>query len=122
MKRDKNAGGGWFGRLEKNYEEAFNKVFGRFTEYYGRVQARLIKRWKLFTPRLCISIGSCGVLMFRTPTGFVPNEDDNFLMAAVSLPAATSLEYTSQVMQEISGLLMEHPRSIWWARCPASTL
>jgi HAE1 family hydrophobic/amphiphilic exporter-1 len=108
MKGDKT-GGSWYSRFEKNYELAFNSVFTRFTKSYGKIETRLIKNRKTFILAFVAVLLAAGIFMWKTPRGFVPAEDDSFLMAFVNLPATTTLEYTDEVMDRISGMLLEHP-------------
>ncbi|CAA9525978.1 MAG: RND efflux system, inner membrane transporter [uncultured Segetibacter sp.] len=44
-------------------------------------------------------------MMDQTPTGFIPAEDQNFVVFNVTLPAGSSLERTKEVTNKIEGLL-----------------
>src|SRR6185503_8157317 len=72
----------------------FNRVFGRTTDAYVSVSAILIR--KMFR-----SLAFIGVLMYvivvlvqHIPGGFVPEEDQGFIMVNAQLPDAASLERT----------------------------
>ncbi|NTU53182.1 MAG: efflux RND transporter permease subunit [Chlorobiaceae bacterium] len=48
--------------------------------------------------------------MFKTtPTGFIPDEDNGFVIVSVSMPAGTSLSRTQATMDKVSGILRSTP-------------
>lgn len=44
-----------------------------------------------------------------TPTGYVPGQDKQYLVAFAQLPNAASLDRTEEVIREMSRIAMEHP-------------
>ena len=46
-------------------------------------------------------------LMHKTPTGFIPTEDQGFIVYSVNLPPGASLDRTQKVMDKIDSLLKE---------------
>jgi multidrug efflux pump len=93
---------GWFFR-------GFNKAFDWMIDRYGRSVAGIVR--KLFI---------CGVLylgLFRltgygfkvTPVGFVPQQDQGYLIVACQLPDAASLERTQAVTAKALALIKETP-------------
>jgi HAE1 family hydrophobic/amphiphilic exporter-1 len=45
----------------------------------------------------------------RVPTGFVPEEDEGYLIVIVQAPQGASLEYTTGILKQIDGLLTNTP-------------
>src|SRR5499426_3728254 len=89
----------------------FNKVFGWTTDRYTSFAAILIR--KMFR-----SLAFIGVLIFvivalvqRIPSGFVPEEDQGYLLVNALLPDAASLERTDAVMRKAEAIL-EHNEAI----------
>ena len=83
----------------------FNKVFGRTTDAYVSLSGILIR--KMFR-----SLAFIGVLMYvivvlvrHIPGGFVPEEDQGFIMVNAQLPDAASLERTDAVMRKAEAIL-----------------
>src|SRR5580765_5715 len=83
----------------------FNRVFGRTTDWYVSFSAILIR--KMFR-----SMAFIGVLIFviialvrNIPGGFVPEEDQGFLLVNTLLPDAASLERTDAVMKKAEAIL-----------------
>src|SRR5262249_13638363 len=78
----------------------FNKVFGRATDVYVSFSGILIR--KMFR-----SLAFIGVLVFvvvvlvrHIPAGFVPEEDQGYIMVNAQLPDAASLERTDAAMRK----------------------
>jgi HAE1 family hydrophobic/amphiphilic exporter-1 len=86
----------------------FNRVFGRTTDAYVSFAGILIR--KMFR-----SLALVGVLVFVTvvlvrhiPGGFVPEEDQGYIMVNAQLPDAASLERTDAVMRQAESILEKH--------------
>ncbi|MDO5036407.1 MAG: efflux RND transporter permease subunit, partial [Porphyromonas sp.] len=56
-----------------------------------------------------IAIAITAVLIIKTPTGFVPNEDNGGLMVQVSLQPGAALEETSKVVYKVSEIIRQQP-------------
>jgi HAE1 family hydrophobic/amphiphilic exporter-1 len=87
--------------------DAFNRNFeaatGRFMVFTGFFTRRLVRTGVLLTV-LVVAL----VLLFRAvPGGFVPEEDQGYLMAALQLPDAASLQRTEGVMAQVEDILAE---------------
>lgn len=82
---------GWAGRK-------FNEGFDWLSDRYGRVTSRLVRTVAVM---LIIYAGLLGLTTWRlidTPSGFIPDQDQGFLIGVVQLPAGSSLERTNAVM------------------------
>ncbi len=87
----------------------FNRGFDRLAHGYGAVAARLI-RIPLMV--LIVYAGLLGLTWFqfnRTPTGFIPAQDQGYLITAIQLPAGASLERTDQVIRKSIDIILKHP-------------
>ena len=54
-------------------------------------------------------VGVAGWGLTRIPTGFIPTEDQGYLMVSVQLPDGASLERTERVMDEITRISQAIP-------------
>jgi HAE1 family hydrophobic/amphiphilic exporter-1 len=87
----------------------FNAGFARFEAAYLRLIERMIaRRW--------VSAGIAGILIglavwgfVRIPTGFIPTEDQGYMMIAVQLPDAASLERTENTLRQITETSLKIP-------------
>jgi hydrophobic/amphiphilic exporter-1 (mainly G- bacteria), HAE1 family len=85
---------GWFFRT-------FNRIVESGTRSYGRVVESAIQ-WKL------VSLLAFGLLMFatyllynRVPTGFIPEDDQGYVLVAVNAPQGASLQYTLNICSQV---------------------
>ena len=94
----KNAFFRWF---DRNFEKMTNTYLGQI----GR-SVRQAPYWMI---AFVLVVVLTGFLYTRLPTGFVPDEDQGFVLALVSLPPGGTLQRTDQVMTEMRDKLAQSP-------------
>ncbi len=85
----------------------FNRFFERFSHGYSRLVVRLIRMTTLV---LVLYAGLCGLnfLAFeKVPTGFIPQQDQGYLILYAQLPDAASLARTQAVVKQATKIIME---------------
>lgn len=87
----------------------FNRVFESGTKgYMGLV--RLVTRRAAFAMILVLGfLAASGLGLTRLPAGFVDSEDEGYFYVNAQLPAAASLERTSEVLKRVNEILAETP-------------
>jgi len=91
--------------FSKRFFAAFNTGFNAMTNKYSKSLQFLIKRKWITIAGLAI-IGVATVWMMRkTPTGFIPTEDQGFAVYAVTMPPGSSLERTRQVVDKVEKIM-----------------
>ncbi|WP_371371046.1 efflux RND transporter permease subunit [Sporomusa aerivorans] len=88
---------------------SFNAWFEHQTEGYGSQLKRIIGRSRLCLTLLAVVVILLGGLYYRLPSSFVPQEDQGYYMATISLPDAASLNRTSKTIQNFSETLKTQP-------------
>lgn len=91
----------------KRFGSAFNAGFKATTDrYMGVVQFLIRRKW---VGLLGLSIIICLTIweVKKTPSGFIPAEDGNFLFCNINLPPASSLDRSDAVIKEVDSLLNE---------------
>jgi hydrophobic/amphiphilic exporter-1 (mainly G- bacteria), HAE1 family len=89
--------------------DRFNQFFGRTTDGYVKTSSRLIHK-SAFTMLALLAVAVVAVFMGgRLPTGFLPQEDQGYLFAALVLPDASSLQRTDAAAQKVSAALLHTP-------------
>lgn len=91
------------------FYENFNRYFDRFTGGYVGFVAILIRKSMRSMIFIGIVVGLTVMLASRIPGGFVPEEDQGFILLNVQLPDASSLERTDRVAQKIETILAANP-------------
>jgi len=83
----------------------FNRWFGRVTDGYVSINARLVR--KLAIPLLLlVGITALSAALGRKlPSGFVPEEDNGYALIGVQLPDASSLQRTREVFKKVEEIL-----------------
>jgi The (Largely Gram-negative Bacterial) Hydrophobe/Amphiphile Efflux-1 (HAE1) Family len=93
---------GWFFR-------GFNRLFQVTTNGYGRAVGGVTRKVAICV-LLYLGLLALTVFGFRvTPTGFIPDQDQGYLIANVELPSAASLERTEAVTAKVVQILKETP-------------
>ena len=87
----------------------FNRGFDWLSNAYGRTTSRLIRMGFIM---LVIYAGLVGLTWNRlavTPTGLVPQLDRSYLIAAMQLPAGSTLERSDALVRQASEIIMSRP-------------
>ena len=90
---------GWRG-WPTRFANAFNRSFDRLSERYGRLTSRLVRMLMIVGVVYIGLIALAGWRFYATPTGFIPQQDQGYLIGVVQLPPGSSLERTDAVMRE----------------------
>ncbi|MGB0670168.1 MAG: efflux RND transporter permease subunit [Rhodospirillales bacterium] len=101
-----------FGVLAKPFEvfaKVFNSGFDRIAGAYGNLTRRLIRLSIVVLVVYAGLIGLTGYAFKTTPTGFIPAQDQGYLITVVQLPAGSSLTRTDAVVRRASEILLQHP-------------
>jgi len=92
---------GWFGR--------FNLAFDRLSLGYGSLTRRLARGLAvvlvIYVALICIA----GFQFWRTPTGFIPEQDQGYLITIVQLPPGATLDRTEKVVRKGIDIIMTTP-------------
>ncbi len=94
---------GAFHRFFDGFNRSFEAATAKFMIFTGFFTRRLLRAGALLAV-LVVAL----VLLFRAvPAGFVPEEDQGYMMAALQLPDAASLQRTEDVMAQVEEILAE---------------
>jgi hydrophobe/amphiphile efflux-1 (HAE1) family protein len=86
---------------------AFNAGFGAMTNKYIKSLQFLVRhKWVAITGLLLVAVGAV-LLVRRTPSGFIPDEDQGFIVAVAQTPAGSSLSRTSQATDAINKVVLK---------------
>ena len=85
----------------------FNSIFDRATGVYVGVAGHLVR--KLSRGFIVFGVIIAGVVLFGSsiPTGFIPEEDQGYLLANLQLPDAASLQRTSLTSSDVERIILE---------------
>src|SRR5216683_2695978 len=88
---------------ERNlFFRAFNAVYDPFERAYGRLIGAMVARSGLMCAIALIVIGGAGYGLSRVATGFLPIEDQGYVLVTAQLPDGASLVRTKRVLDQVS--------------------
>jgi HAE1 family hydrophobic/amphiphilic exporter-1 len=84
--------------FKARFFNGFNGGFNGLTNrYLGFIKFLVARKWVAIGGLVMVVIASVWMIK-STPTGFIPSEDQGFFAVSVSLPSATSLKRTEEIM------------------------
>jgi len=92
---------GFAGRFFNAFNAGFRATSGK---YVRSLQFLIRRKWVAIGALVIVSVAT--FLMIRTtPTGFIPTEDQGFLLYAVNTPPGSSLDRTHKALAQIDSIL-----------------
>lgn len=91
----------------QRFFRGFNAGFAATSNKYKASIKFLVRRKWIALAGLVVVALTTGLLIQRTPTSFIPTEDQGFIVYSVNLPPGASLDRTQKVMDKINVLLKE---------------
>lgn len=93
---------GWFFRL-------FNKVFGASNALYIRWLKKVVRFKYVALLVYTALVGLAYYGLVTVPTGFIPSQDQGYLIVTVQMPDASSIDRTQQTMARLSEVARSTP-------------
>jgi hydrophobic/amphiphilic exporter-1 (mainly G- bacteria), HAE1 family len=91
------------------FYRGFNNVYNRLERGYARLIGRIAAHSNISVIVALILIAIGGYGLSRVPTGFLPIEDQGYLIAAVQLPDGAALDRTQSVLDRVSEIASQTP-------------
>jgi hydrophobe/amphiphile efflux-1 (HAE1) family protein len=79
---------------------AFNRMMDKTAQLYGRLTAKLIRLGALMSLVYVGLMVLAGYLFTSVPQGFIPAQDQGYLIVSIQLPAGASLSRTDDVVKD----------------------
>jgi HAE1 family hydrophobic/amphiphilic exporter-1 len=99
---------GWRG-LPTRFARGFNAGFTRLGARYGRFTKRAVRSLAVVGVCYLALIALAGWRFGATPTGFIPAQDQGYLIVVAQLPPGASLQRTTDVMQRAAKVALANP-------------
>src|ERR1700740_159761 len=91
------------------FYRGFNNVYDRMERGYTRLIGSLARHAGIAVTAALILIALAGYGLSKVPTGFLPIEDQGFLVAALQLPGGAALDRTQKVLDKVSDIVGKAP-------------
>ncbi|ARE84052.1 multidrug efflux system protein [Roseovarius sp. EC-HK134] len=90
----------------------FNTGFGKLTNGYGGAVGWSVRRpVRVFVVYLALALGMA-LMFLRTPTGFLPEEDQGILFTLIQTPTGSSAERTLEVIKQVEDYYLEQETDV----------
>jgi HAE1 family hydrophobic/amphiphilic exporter-1 len=104
----------WLRRPDPNakknfFVRGFNAVYGRVEAWYLGIIRHMVRLSGLMVAIVLVLIVVAAWGFSRVPTGFIPTEDQGYVLVAVQLPSAASLTRTQRAMAKVRDLILQTP-------------
>jgi hydrophobe/amphiphile efflux-1 (HAE1) family protein len=99
----------WIARMLQAAFDRFNFGFNWLSTSYGRLTRRLVQVTGVVLVAYVALIGVAGFQFARAPTGFIPEQDQGYLITVVQLPPGATLERTEAVVKKAIDIIMSTP-------------
>lgn len=86
-----------------------DKVIAAVTNGYRHALRGFLRFRLLAVVLFLVGLGLTYVVFQRVPRGFVPNEDQGYLILAVQSPSGASLDYTQGIETQVQNILLKTP-------------
>ena len=103
--RDPKVRKGIFGRAAGG----FNRGFDALSNRYGRFTARAVRTLVPIGIAYVLLIALAGWRFYATPTGFIPAQDQGYLIGVIQMPPGASLQRTDEVLRQAQQIALKHP-------------
>ncbi|MFZ0116491.1 MAG: efflux RND transporter permease subunit, partial [Xanthobacteraceae bacterium] len=100
---------GGIGRIGRAIFESFNRGFEWLSNAYGRLTGRLVRVVGIMLAIYALLIGFAGFQFWRAPTGFIPEQDQGYLITVVQLPPGATLDRTEAVVKRAIDIILNTP-------------
>ena len=91
------------------FHQSFNVAFDTTIGKYKNILEKLVRKPVAIIVSVLIGIVVMSIMMFTTKSGLVPDEDTGTIFCTISMPPATSVARTRQVINEVDSILAADP-------------
>jgi HAE1 family hydrophobic/amphiphilic exporter-1 len=98
-----------FTRATRSFFNGFNRAFEWVASRYGALTGRLVR---VSAFMLIVYAGLIGLTAFefsKAPTGFIPQQDQGYLINIIQLPPGASLARTDEVARKVTQIVLGTP-------------
>ena len=88
----------------------FDRHFFRTRDRYAAIVGRSFSRRKRYFVTYLVIVAIAGLIFWRMPTSYVPEEDQGILLAQIMLPTGSTIEQTKEVVNNVQRHFRENEK------------
>jgi len=88
-------------RFLRPFFARFDRIFFGLRSRYVKIVGNSFSRKTRYAVIYVVIVAAVGILFLRTPTSYVPDEDQGILLAQIMLPTGSTVEQTKKVVDKV---------------------
>ncbi len=92
----------------------FNNIFEKVTVKYLGGASFFARKVRRVVVLLLVVVAAVSLLGIKIPAGFIPEEDQGYVLINVSLPPASSIQRTDEITRKIEGFLSKEESILYY--------
>jgi hydrophobic/amphiphilic exporter-1 (mainly G- bacteria), HAE1 family len=100
---------GWLSKGYSKFAHGIDAAIQGLAAGYGKAICQVLKVRYFMVVLFLAGLAATGYMYVHVPTGFVPQEDQNYFIVVVQAPQGASLAYTTNVAKEAEKILRADP-------------
>jgi HAE1 family hydrophobic/amphiphilic exporter-1 len=100
---------GWLSSAYRKFAHGVSAGIQALANAYGKAICRVLNYRYAMIVLFFIGLGATAYMYVHVPTGFVPQEDQNYFIVVVQAPPGASLSYTTNVARQAEEILRADP-------------
>ncbi len=97
-------------RFLRPFFRRFDRFFFTLRDRYVKIVGNSFSRKTKYAVIYVIIVAAVGILFLRTPTSYVPDEDQGMMLAQIMLPAGSTLEQTQKIARQVQDHLLTNEK------------
>jgi HAE1 family hydrophobic/amphiphilic exporter-1 len=94
------------------FSRGFNSGFSKLSDRYGAFTARAIRTLGLIGIAYVALILLAAWRLYETPTGFIPAQDQGYLIGVIQMPPGASLQRTDEILRQAQQIALKNPGAL----------
>jgi HAE1 family hydrophobic/amphiphilic exporter-1 len=99
----------WLSRAYRKFAHGVDAAIGGMATGYGKAICRVLNYRYVMVVLFFVGLATTAYMYTHVPTGFVPQEDQNYFIVVVQAPQGASLAYTTDVANKAEQILRADP-------------
>jgi hydrophobic/amphiphilic exporter-1 (mainly G- bacteria), HAE1 family len=99
----------WLSRAYRAFAHGVDAAIGGLASAYGKAICRVLNFRYVMIVLFFAGLAATAFMYIHVPTGFVPQEDQNYFIVVVQTPQGASLAYTTEVAKQAEVILRADP-------------
>ncbi|MFZ0283892.1 MAG: efflux RND transporter permease subunit, partial [Terriglobales bacterium] len=100
---------GWLSTGYRKFAHGVDAAIHNLSIGYGRAICEVLKYRYLMIVLFLAGLGATAYMYVHVPTGFVPQEDQNYFIVVIQAPQGASLSYTTNIAMQAEKILRADP-------------